>query len=62
MVGKEIDYSKFIRPNENCRHCYGRGTIGKNIKTGEMIICSCVIKKYRAVMKGKVTVDVGKLR
>jgi len=62
MVDKQIHYSKFIRPNESCKYCYGRGTVGKDVNTGETVICSCVIKKYRAVMKGKVTVDVSKLK
>ncbi len=30
------------RPNPGCRRCYGRGYTGRDLVTGNMIICRCV--------------------
>jgi hypothetical protein len=30
------------QPKKNCRHCYGRGHLGKNILTGLYVSCYCV--------------------
>lgn len=37
-----------IKPKSSCRHCYGRGYVGKDTATGKKIICRCV---KRAFMK-----------
>lgn len=29
-------------PKKNCRHCYGRGHMGKNTLTGLYVPCYCV--------------------
>jgi hypothetical protein len=31
-------------PKKNCRHCHGRGYVGKNVNTGEPVPCYCVEK------------------
>lgn len=31
----------------NCRACYGRGYIGKNITTGELVPCKCLKLKAK---------------
>ena len=31
-------------PNPKCKKCYGRGHVGKDLKTGLMIPCKCVKK------------------
>ncbi|MCU7518556.1 MAG: hypothetical protein HF307_19465 [Ignavibacteria bacterium] len=33
--------------DKNCKKCYGRGHVGKNIKTDGYIFCGCLIKNYR---------------
>jgi hypothetical protein len=30
------------QPKKNCRHCYGRGHMGKNLVTGRYVPCYCV--------------------
>lgn len=32
-------------PKPNCKHCYGRGYIGKYSETGEPIACKCIYVK-----------------
>ena len=31
---------KYAKPS--CKKCYGRGWIGKNVKTGQLVPCKCV--------------------
>ena len=33
------------RPNPGCNHCHGRGWIGRDVVTGEVIVCRCVKKR-----------------
>lgn len=35
------------QPKSNCKKCYGRGTVGRNVTTGRRIVCSCVDKSAR---------------
>lgn len=28
-------------PNKSCKKCYGRGFIGRNIKTNQLVKCRC---------------------
>ncbi len=37
----EIDVS----PDPNCKHCYGRGHEGRDVLTGKIRVCRCVLKK-----------------
>lgn len=30
-------------PKPSCKHCYGRGHVGKNIETSLYVPCSCVL-------------------
>lgn len=36
---------KINRPKENCKHCHGRGYIGRHADTGEPIACNCIFPK-----------------
>ena len=39
---KMVDISDLaIYAKRGCRHCFGRGYIGQNIKTHELVMCSC---------------------
>lgn len=33
-------------PKPNCKHCHGRGYIGRNAITKEPIPCKCIFPKY----------------
>lgn len=33
------------RPKQNCKHCHGRGYIGRHAGTGEPIACNCIFPK-----------------
>jgi hypothetical protein len=33
------------KPKKNCKHCYGRGYIGWEKFSGNVIPCRCVLKK-----------------
>lgn len=35
-------------PDPNCRKCYGRGHLGKNLSTNLYVPCSCVKKEADA--------------
>ena len=35
------------RPNPGCRHCHGRGHLGKNLSTNTYIPCRCVKKRNK---------------
>lgn len=35
-------------PKPNCKHCHGRGWIGRNAETKEPIACNCVFPKYES--------------
>ena len=35
-----------IKPKRSCRHCYGRGHVGTDTKTGKKILCRCVKKAF----------------
>ncbi len=37
----EIDVS----PDPNCKHCYGRGHEGRDVLTGRIQVCRCVLKR-----------------
>jgi len=42
MAEKASDVIKLrCKPDENCKHCGGRGHIGKNVETGLFIPCVC---------------------
>ena len=32
-------------PKSNCKHCHGRGYIGRYADTGEPIVCKCIFEK-----------------
>lgn len=34
-------------PKPSCRKCYGRGHVGRNIRTGKHVPCACVSKQLR---------------
>lgn len=36
---------KLNRPKENCKHCHGRGYIGRHADSGEPIACKCIFEK-----------------
>jgi len=36
----------------NCRHCYGRGYVGKKVGSGFVIPCKCVLKNYASKKEG----------
>lgn len=36
---------KLNRPKENCKHCHGRGYIGRHADSGEPIACNCIFPK-----------------
>ncbi len=38
-------------PKRNCKHCYGRGQMGRNVVTGKRIVCVCVDKAARIIAK-----------
>lgn len=49
----EIDVS----PNPNCKHCYGRGHEGRDVLTGKIRVCRCVLKKINELrLEGKLYV------
>ncbi len=49
----EIDVS----PDRNCKHCYGRGHEGRDVLTGRIQVCRCVLKKINKLrLEGKVYV------
>lgn len=33
------------QPKENCKHCHGRGWIGRKADSGEPIPCKCIFPK-----------------
>ena len=46
-----------ISPDPNCKHCYGRGSEGRNVLTGRMEVCRCVLKKINKLrLKGRLYV------
>ena len=41
-------------PDPKCKKCYGRGHVGKDLKTGKMIPCRCVKKANKSTrVQGK---------
>jgi len=34
----------FFKTNDGCPKCWGRGHIGKDLKTGKHILCKCLKK------------------
>ncbi len=50
---KEIDVS----PDPKCRHCFGRGHEGRDVVTGKIRPCRCVLKKINKLrLEGKLYV------
>jgi len=45
-----------IAPDPNCKYCYGRGSEGKNVKTNQIVVCRCVVKKIDKLKRGKTNV------
>ena len=45
-----------IAPDQNCKHCYGRGSEGRNVLTNRIVLCRCVVKKIDKLRKGRVNV------
>ena len=43
-IGKKQKPMPFAKPKENCKKCYGRGYIGFNRDTEEVVWCTCMIK------------------
>ena len=43
QVSDKVDIHAVI----NCRACYGRGYIGKNLTTGEIVPCKCLTVKNK---------------
>jgi len=42
MADKASDTIKLrCKPDPTCKHCHGRGHIGKNTETGLFIVCTC---------------------
>ncbi len=42
MAEKTSDVVRLrCHPKEGCKHCHGKGTIGKNMLTGRQILCIC---------------------
>lgn len=35
-------------PKPNCKHCHGRGYLGRNALTREPIPCKCIFPKYES--------------
>lgn len=35
-------------PKPNCKHCHGRGWVGRNAETKEPIPCTCIFPKYES--------------
>ncbi|MGV0949291.1 MAG: hypothetical protein ACOYB3_01370 [Azonexus sp.] len=35
-----------VKPKSSCRHCHGRGYVGKDTSTGKKIICRCVKRSF----------------
>ena len=33
------------RPKKNCKHCFGRGYVGRDSETGGFINCRCTMRK-----------------
>ncbi len=49
----EIDVS----PDPNSKHCYGRGHEGRDVLTGKIRVCRCVLKKINKLrLEGKLYV------
>jgi hypothetical protein len=46
-----FDILKSILPDANCKHCYGKGTVGRDVNTDQVILCRCVSRKYREELK-----------
>lgn len=34
------------KPDPKCNKCYGRGTLGRNVKTGQVLDCPCTKPKF----------------
>ena len=49
--GRWIELGK--RPKPGCKHCHGRGWIGRDIVTNKVIVCKCVKKRPERRRKGK---------
>lgn len=44
MSNTGVTYKALKRmPKASCRKCYGRGYIGKDLKTNQYVPCSCVL-------------------
>ena len=39
------------RPKSGCRHCWGRGWVGRYADTGTVDVCRCTYKKCRTPKK-----------
>lgn len=35
-------------PKPTCPRCYGRGTIGRNLRTGDVVACPCTRRRWRS--------------
>ena len=47
-------------PDPKCKKCYGRGHVGKDLKTGLMIPCKCVKKANKKTRIQGAPVTTGK--
>ena len=50
-------FSERPRPNKNCKHCRGRGFIGRDAKTGKPIPCPKYIKMVKRFLSKRRSQD-----
>lgn len=50
------DLTVNIAPDPNCKHCYDRGSEGRNVLTNRIVLCRCVAKKIDRLKRGKINV------
>ena len=51
----EVLVSKFA--DQSCSKCFGRGVIGRDVKSGQWLPCKCFIKKYRKYLQEQKIAD-----
>ncbi len=46
-----------VSPDPNCKYCYGRSHEGRDVLTGKLRVCRCVLKKiHKLRLEGKLYV------
>ncbi len=50
-----------FKADSTCKHCNGGGTIGRDAKTKQPVLCRCIVKQIQKSARGTVRIDPLKL-